>query len=334
MERRPLASRGAHSPADRRVQAWFGEPTKPTARPEPGEDAALPAELQEKLQVVSLERCNTSSSIESADLPRDAADLSVDRSRPFERFYYIRVRDRESAPTHKKYVAIRKSYWLYPSLAAGAADFCKEDVERVTSFAADRKSRSRWLEREAEVSAFLLSFFAGFNAKSAEFVNYIVQEARPLASFVSEYNCMGWRHVYCLRFADFDLNLGDNLHPALEVNQSVFAIESKYPFKAFFGKLLTSLFNQIRLDRLALFGQHFDPNDLKSALKFDAKSVKQVRSLQQLLSGQASKLLQKVFAGTFEAPIRLPESLCGSKFVFRPTLQHASICDALESSPG
>ena len=296
------------------------------------EEKSPTSEHLEKLLVKSLERCNTSSSIESADLPKEAMDLLEERNHPFERFYYIRVRDRVCETTHRKYVAIRKSYWLYPSLAAETPDFCKEDVEKVTSFAVNRKHKSKTLRDEADISEFLLQFFAGFHVKSGEFVNYLVQEAKPLSSFVSEYNSMGWRHVYCLRFPDFDLNLSDKEQLSLEVNQSVFAFESKYPFKQFFEKFLTSIFNQIRLDRLGLFGQGFCPNDLKSALKFDAKVVKQVRCSHQLLGGQACNLLQKVFAGTFEAPIRLPESLCGSKFVYRPTLQNACISDSLESS--
>jgi len=233
-------------------------------------------------------------------------DLLEDRSHPFERFYYIRVRDRQCEASHKKYIAIRKSYWLYPSLAADSPDFCKEDVERVTSFAVNRKSSSYSISREADISAFLLSFFADFNVKSCEFVNYLVQEAKPLASFVSEYNSMGWRHVYCLRFTDFDVKLSDQQQLALEVNQSVFAFESKYPFKSFFDKLLTSIFNQVRLDRLGLFGQHFDPNDLKSALKFDAKAVKQVRPTHEATGrpGQqaAAESLHRDLRSSHQAP--------------------------------
>ena len=207
----------------------------------------------------------------------DSSDFVGD-GRPFERVYYCRVKNRNPFQVKKKgegkgVEEVRKSYWVYPFEAKQGER--PEEVERVTNEAISTKVRSRLLRDKFQILEFVGEFFAKFCFKNCEMVNYVMQEAAPVAGFVSSYNELGWRHIYGLRFSDFDF-YGDEEESLVDVNQSVIIVVSKYPFKGFFARFLMNLFQDIRVLRLQAFSEHFNSEDVSSIAKIDAKLVKQV----------------------------------------------------------
>ena len=231
-------------------------------------------------------------------------------------------------PKAAKQQAIRKSFWVFPHLPADSAKQTIEEADKLTAVLMDKTFRPHRLTGLHATSSFLTQFFAQFTDKHCRFVSFLRRAEEGRQPQANKFNPLGYRHVYGLVFDDFELLQS----LSLEVSRSMLLVESAYPFRSFFEKLLRTAFQELRIRRLATFGAKFLLGDspaeqLTESRHYDASGTKHI--LDELGKG----FFAKMFTARFDAGIAFPEEHVAQSFSFRPLVQYAHISDCLESNP-
>jgi len=230
----------------------------------------------------SKNKTNTDLSIDSIEFDDKPFVVTLDGEKPFEKLTLCRYRTREKKPKAgqpegTKCYSVHKQFWQFPVKPGEDHIEARDEADKLTSIGLPLAFKPESIQGLPECRAYIVDFFNHFNLKSTEFINCMRIEPNQQA-LISEYNPHGWRHLYFLRFPDFEV-VSRSL---VEKTTCMIMVESRYPFRRFFKSLLEGIFQEIRIKRLEAFANHFTLQDTPEAAmakgkEFDSNSVRNVR---------------------------------------------------------
>src|SRR3990167_492411 len=267
--------------------------------------------------------CDTSGSLDSIDF--SSKGIPRHKTKAFDKFYYCRIKSKFiMADGGRKITGLTKSFWLYPPSSVDTKLSDKEEGDKITNIALRSKYCPRLIANWKEGMSFVTDFFAQYNEKNTEFINFFLLD-QGTKKQGNRFNKKGWKYVYCLVFEDFEI-LPDL---TLDVNPTVLVFESRYPFRGLFEHTLRKIYSEFRMRRLALFSCLFDvtespQNNLSTADQYDSGYMK--NTIDEL----ESQLFQTLRDSHFNDGVCVPP-LSFSEFRFSPVAKFGYLYDSAEN---
>lgn len=296
--------------------------------PAEGNEGGSPMSMSKKTGKVEVDDkelvdCDTSDSLDSIEYTSKGA--AKYQSKTFEKFYYCRLKSKFiMADGGRKITGLTKSFWLYPPSTQETKQADKEEGDRLTNIVLRSKYQCKLIANWKEGMAFLTDFFAQYNEKNTEFVNFFVLDQDGKKK-TNRFNKKGWKYIYSLVFEDFEI-LPDL---TLDINPTMLIFESRYPFRGLFEHALRKIYREFRMRRLALFSGLFDvtespQNNLSTADQYDSGYMK--NTIDELEKSFFGSLRESYFNDGVSVP-----ALSFSEFKFSPTAKFGYLYDSAEN---
>lgn len=270
-------------------------------------------------------------------------EIRFQKGDTFERLIFVKartVRKEIANPKPKIVSSIKKSFWIYPITTKEFTKDEKEEADLLTTFGLSPACQPLSQVPIKQSLPFITDYFANYNSGAASRFSFVLNRNEHEAEYANEYNPNGLRHFFGLLISDFDtIKLLDKNQRAvhrLEPSQCLLLLESKYPFDSFFFRLLGHLFDVVRLKRLESFAQHYNGNEhdaanLETVKAYDSASILPVRLRDQILNGEAVKLLDALYTQHFAAGWTFTDPVFGVRLDCRANGLLAAYYEPLES---
>ncbi len=231
-----------------------------------------------------------SSKILTASLFYDNIKIPIKRP-VFERVIFCKLKVVKSGPkllSSQMKGKLRKSFWIYPQPKAPLSANEKDEADLLTSFGLNQIESAILKTSKQGPLSFISHFFASFKPENGNMFVFALNKNQHQSEYENQYNWQGQRYFYGFQYSDFEiahpLDKVKNIDFELDVGQGLILIESRYPFRSFFHKLLTILFNEIRFKRLELFASNYNGNEhdstnLSQVCSYDSSCMISVVSL-------------------------------------------------------